>query len=117
VLDAPSLEEFVGKLHIRIDNARANRETLERLQYIIKQYPGKSEMVMTISSNDGTRTFALPQKVKHGPELVGELKILLGVAALSAESVEEQEDPMQAEVESADEVVALEVDQGPLFDS
>jgi DNA polymerase-3 subunit alpha len=117
VLDAPSLEEFVGKLHIRIDNARANRETLEKLQYIIKQYPGKSEMVMTISSNDGTRTFSLPQKVKHGPELVGELKILLGVDALSGDSDVSSDEPLEAVDDSADQIVALEVDQGPLFDS
>jgi hypothetical protein len=72
---------------------------------------------MTITSNDGTRTFALPQKVKHGPELVGELKILLGVGALSVDSEVSREESIEAEGESADEVVALEVNQGPLFDS
>jgi hypothetical protein len=45
------------------------------------------------------------------------LSRLSSTSVNSAESEDSKEEPVPEELESADEVIALEVDQGPLFDS
>jgi DNA polymerase-3 subunit alpha len=112
ILDAPAAGEFQGKIHVRIDNEKANRETLERLNYIINQNQGNSEFIITINADGSSRTYTLPQKVKYSVEFVGELKVLLG-----AQSIVRDDQQEKSEQESADEVAALEVEQRTLFDS
>jgi len=114
ILDAPTNDEYLGKVHVRISNEKANREVLERIQYIIKQHPGNSEMMITIAALESTRTFTLPQRVRYSTEFIGELKVLLGMNCIirDVDSVEnELESPL------GDSVAALEVDERTLFDS
>jgi DNA polymerase-3 subunit alpha len=115
VLDAPVAGEYQGKIHVRIDNEKANRETLERLNSIIKQNPGNSEFIITIAADGQTRTYNLPQKVRYSVEFIGELKVLLGASAIVRDSLDSKDS--QSEGESTDEVAALEVNQRTLFDS
>jgi hypothetical protein len=116
VLDAPVAGEFLGKIHVRIENEKANRETLERLNSIIKQNTGSSEFIITISADGQSRTYTLPQKVRYSVEFIGELKVLLGAQAIVRDGAK----PTAAggnEDGSTDQVVALEVNQRTLFDS
>jgi DNA polymerase III alpha subunit len=115
VLDAPSAGEYTGKIHVQIENEKANRETLERLNYILKQHSGASEFIITITNDGSTRTFTLPQKVRYSVEFIGELKVLLG--ANSIVRGDQKRTSESAPGESTDEVVALEVEQRTLFDS
>jgi DNA polymerase-3 subunit alpha len=115
VLDAPVAGEHPGKIHVRIENEKANRETLERLNSIIKQNAGNSEFMITIDADGQTRTYTLPQKVRYSVEFIGELKVLLGAQSIVRESKSKSED--SGVDQSADEVVALEVEQRTLFDS
>jgi DNA polymerase-3 subunit alpha len=113
ILDAPTNDEYLGKIHVRISNEKANREVLERIQYIIKQHPGNSEMMITIAASESTRTFTLPQRVRYSSEFIGELKVLLGMNCIIRD-----EDTVSEELpESADSVASLEVDERTLFDS
>lgn len=114
VLDAPAAGETQNKLHVRIDNEKANRETLERLNYIIQQNPGGSEFIITITANGNSRTYTLPQKVKYSVEFIGELKVLLGTNAIVRQTDSPNSEPV---MESSDEVVTLEVNERTLFDS
>ena len=116
VLDAPAEGEHLGKLHVRIANEKATRETLERLQYILKQNVGNSEFIITINSDGGSRTYTLPQRVKYSSELIGELKVLLGMKAIVRDD-ENANNASESGEESPDEVAALEVEQRTLFDS
>ncbi|MEY4276186.1 MAG: hypothetical protein RIS26_649 [Actinomycetota bacterium] len=118
VLDAPAADDYQGKIHVRIDNEKANRETLERLQYIIKQNLGNTEFIITVNADGSSRTYTLPQKVKYSNEFIGELKVLLGMKSIvrdgedaSAPIIESKEDDL------TDEVATLEVEQRTLFDS
>lgn len=106
ILDAPSADEILAQVKLYISSDRATREVLERLQYILKQYPGASEVKITMQSGTDSRSYLLPQRVKYSSELLGELQILLGANCLR-----------MAETELADEVASLEVNQGPLFDA
>ena len=101
---------------MRINNEHANRETLEKLQNIIKEYRGNTEFVITIISSGDSRTYSLPQKIKYSPELIVELKLLLGADCIVIdERIAKLEDPSVAV--STDEVPALEVDQRTLFNT
>ena len=116
VLNAPVDDEFVGKIHVRINNEKANREVLERIQYIIKQHQGNSEMMITIATPESSRTFTLPQRVKYSTEFIGELKVLLGTNCIVRDDKDKSE-AGEPTSESTDEVVPLEVDERTLFDS
>ena len=116
ILDAPVADEYLGKIHVRIENEKANRETLERIQYVIKQHQGNSEMMMTIVSETGSRTFTLPQRVKYSTELIVELKVLLGINCIIRDDDNKNPDGVE-NPELTDEVVALEVEERSLFDS
>jgi DNA polymerase-3 subunit alpha len=115
VLDAPVAGEFQGRIHVRIENSKANRETLERLNSIIKQNPGGSEFIITIDADGQTRTYTLPQKVRYSVEFIGELKVLLGGQSIVRDEAQKAE--ASASSNSTDEVVPLEVNQRTLFDS
>ena len=117
VLDAPAAGEYQGKIHVQIENEKANRDTLERLNYIIKQNPGNSEFMITITAEGSTRTFTLPQKVRYSVEFIGELKVLLGAQSIVRGEQKTASDVAGSKNELADEVVPLEVNQRTLFDS
>ena len=116
VLETQNEDDFVGKLHVRINNEHANRETLEKLQGIIKEYRGNTEFMITIISGGDSRTYSLPQKVKYSPELIVELKLLLGADCVVIDErmakLEETSVP-----ESTDEVSPLEIDERTLFNT
>ncbi|MTA29810.1 MAG: DNA polymerase III subunit alpha, partial [Actinobacteria bacterium] len=116
ILNAPIDDEYLGKIHVRISNEKANREVLERIQYIIKHHQGNSEMMITIASGESDRTFTLPGRVRYSTEFIGELKVLLGMDCIvrDGELVSESENE---DAVLADEVVALEVNERTLFDS
>jgi len=114
ILDAPTNDEYLGKIHVRISNEKANREVLERIQYIIKQHPGNSEMMITIDSAEGSRTFTLPQRVRYSTEFIGEMKVLLGMNCIVRDDDSSSE---EVSADSTDSVAALEVDERTLFDS
>jgi DNA polymerase-3 subunit alpha len=114
ILDAPTNDEYLGKIHVRISNEKANREVLERIQYIIKQHPGNSEMMITIDSAEGSRTFTLPQRVRYSTEFIGEMKVLLGMNCIVRDDDSSNE---EVSTDSSDSVAALEVDERTLFDS
>ena len=118
VLNAPVDDEYLGKIHVRLSNEKANRDNLERIQYLIRQHQGNSEMMMTIETPESSRTFVLPQRVRYSTELIGELKVLLGMNCIvrdDSSSTQTESEPVS--LESTDEVVALEVEQRSLFDS
>ena len=117
ILDAPAAGEYQGKIHVQIENEKANRETLERLNYIIKQSPGNSEFIITISADGATRTYTLPQKVRYSVEFIGELKVLLGAKAIVRGDQKSAAEETPVPSGSTDEVVPLEVNQRTLFDS
>jgi DNA polymerase-3 subunit alpha len=71
-------------LQIRIQSATATRETLTELDRILRMYPGETEVYVTLVSPDDEKLFALPSKVQINHELYGELKVLLGRAAIGA---------------------------------
>ena len=116
ILDAPRDDEFIGKIQVRIENEKANRETLERIQYIIKQHPGNSELGIIIVTDETAKSFTLPQRVRYSGEFIGELKVLLGMNCIVRTdlSVRDEADPDSV---LADSVVSLEVDERTLFDS
>jgi hypothetical protein len=116
VLETQSEDDYVGKLHVRINNEHANRETLEKLQGIIKEYRGNTEFVITIISGGDTRTYSLPQKVKYSSDLVVELKLLLGADCIVVDERLAKLDGTSP-AGSADEVSALEVDERTLFNT
>jgi DNA polymerase-3 subunit alpha len=116
VLETQSEDEYVGKLHVRINNEHANRETLEKLQDIIKEYRGNTEFVITIISGGDSRTYSLPQKIKYSPELIVELKLLLGADCIVIdERMAKLEEPTSSV--STDEVASLEVNERTLFNT
>jgi DNA polymerase-3 subunit alpha len=114
ILDAPTNDEYLGKIHVRISNEKANREVLERIQYIIKQHSGNSEMMITIDSSEGSRTFTLPQRIRYSTEFIGEMKVLLGMNCIVRDDESANDDALP---ESTDSVPTLEVDERTLFDS
>ena len=116
VLNAPVDDEYVGKIHVRISKEKANREVLERIQYIIRHHQGNSEMMITIVTPESSRTFTLPQRVRYSTELIGELKVLLGMNCIVRDN-ENKADTAPDLLESADEIVPLEVEERSLFDS
>jgi DNA polymerase-3 subunit alpha len=116
VLETQSEEDFVGKLHVRINNEHANRETLEKLQGIIKEYRGNTEFVITIISGGDARTYSLPQKVKYTSEMIVELKLLLGADCIVLDERLAKLDG-SGPIESTDEVSALEVNERTLFNT
>ena len=77
-------EDKAAPLQIRLQSVTANRETLEELDRILRMYPGETEVYVTLVSEDEEKLFALPSKVDINYELYGELKVLLGRAAIGA---------------------------------
>ena len=77
-------ENNVAPLQIRIQSSTATRETLLELDRILRMYPGETEVYVTLLAPDEEKLFALPSRVQINHELYGELKVLLGRAAIGS---------------------------------
>ncbi len=80
VLEAGA-EAAAAPLDIRIPETEATREILLELDRILKEYKGPTEVYVTLTGTED-KLFALPTKVRVSGELYGELKALLGRAAI-----------------------------------
>jgi DNA polymerase-3 subunit alpha len=80
VLEAVA-ESASAPIQIRIPATDATRETLLELDRILREYPGETEVYITLLGEQ-EQLFALPNRVHVNGELYGELKVLLGRAAL-----------------------------------
>jgi DNA polymerase-3 subunit alpha len=85
-------------VHLRIPAIQATRELLTELDRIINQYPGTTEVYVTLTGQAEEQLFLLPAGVKVTSELYGELKVLLGRAAVGAP----REDVRVADTEEID---------------
>ena len=84
LVDLGAEEENSSPIHLRIPALQATRETLVELDRILKMYPGTTEVYVTLSGAGEDQLFMLPSTVKLTGELYGELKVLLGRAAVGA---------------------------------
>ena len=82
-VDLGAEEENTAPIHLRIPAVQATRETLVELDRILKMYPGFTEVYVTLTG-DEDQLFMLPSTVKLTGDLYGELKVLLGRAAVGA---------------------------------
>lgn len=80
VLEAVS-EAASAPIQIRIPATDATREVLVELDRILREYPGETEVYITLLGEQ-EQLFALPSRVHVNGELYGELKAHLGRAAL-----------------------------------
>jgi DNA polymerase-3 subunit alpha len=72
-----------GILQLSLTEAMATRDKLTQLANILEAHPGPVEVQVKLSASSGTSHFMLPQRVKVGQDLFGELKALLGPEAVS----------------------------------
>ncbi len=72
-----------GILQLSLTEAMATRDKLTQLANILEAHPGSVEVQVKLSASSGTSHFMLPQRVKVGQDLFGELKALLGPEAVS----------------------------------
>ena len=68
---------------ISLHETEATRTLLEQLDRVLEVHPGNTEVHIRLLSSDEDRVFKLPRTVKSGGDLLGELKALIGTAALS----------------------------------
>lgn len=72
-----------GILQLTLTEASATRDKLTQLANILEAHPGPVEVQVKLSAASGNSHFMLPQRVKIGQDLFGELKALLGPEAVS----------------------------------
>lgn len=72
-----------GILQLSLTEALATREKLTQLANILEAHPGPVEVQVKLSATSGTSHFMLPQRVRVGQDLFGELKALLGPEAVN----------------------------------
>lgn len=72
-----------GVLQLSLTEAMATREKLMQLATILDAHPGPVEVQVKLTASSGVNHFMLPQRVKVGQDLFGELKALLGSDAVS----------------------------------
>ena len=82
VITAAAEHEPSGPLVIKLREAEANRETMLNLNAILAAHPGNTEVQVALLTNADARPFRLPAKVSISQDLFGELKALLGAAAV-----------------------------------
>jgi hypothetical protein len=104
IIDVGSEEESSAPIHLRIPALQATRETLTELDRILRQYPGYTEVYVSLTGLEEEQLFMLPTAVKVTGELYGELKVLLGRAAVGAP----RQDIVTDEVESPELDASLE---------
>lgn len=81
VLDAG--RELGGTVHLTLAEHQASPSKMAELKEILERNPGPVEVQVRLITTGGDRHFLLPQRVAVGSELFGELKALLGTAAVS----------------------------------
>jgi DNA polymerase-3 subunit alpha len=81
VLDAG--RELGGTVHLTLAEHQASPTKMAELKEILERNPGPVEVQVRLITTAGDRHFLLPQRVAVGSELFGELKALLGTAAVS----------------------------------
>ncbi len=72
-----------GVLQLSLTEAMATREKLMQLANILEAHPGPVEVQVKLTAPSGVNHFMLPQRVRVGQDLFGELKALLGPEAVS----------------------------------
>jgi DNA polymerase-3 subunit alpha len=72
-----------GVLQLSLTEAMATREKLMQLATILDAHPGPVEVQVKLTASSGVSHFMLPQRVRVGQDLFGELKALLGSDAVS----------------------------------
>jgi len=72
-----------GVLQLSLTEAMATREKLMQLATILDAHPGPVEVQVKLTASSGVNHFMLPQRVRVGQDLFGELKALLGSDAVS----------------------------------
>jgi DNA polymerase-3 subunit alpha len=72
-----------GVLQLSLTENMATREKLTQLANILEAHPGPVEVQVRLAGSSGTNHFMLPQRVKVGQDLFGELKALLGPEAVN----------------------------------
>jgi DNA polymerase-3 subunit alpha len=72
-----------GVLQLSLTEAMATREKLMQLASILDAHPGPVEVQVKLTAMSGINHFMLPQRVRVGQDLFGELKALLGSDAVS----------------------------------
>ena len=76
-------EADAAPVQIRLNALDATRETLQELDRILRLYSGSTEVFVTLTGQGEDQLFILPRRVNVNQELYGELKVLLGRAAVS----------------------------------
>ena len=71
-------------VHLNLPAEEATREVLLELDRILRLYSGSTEVYITLTGAPEDQVFALPNRVAVGHEFFGELKALLGKAAIGA---------------------------------
>ena len=85
IIDLGAEEESSPPLQLRIPAVNATREALVELDRIMSQYPGNTEVYVTLTDGpEGEQLFALAKTVRVSSELYSELKVLFGRAAVGA---------------------------------
>ena len=68
-------------LTLRIAEAAATTERISQLGATLRRYPGKAEVRLLLLRDGSAGYFELPHRVNRGPELISELKALIGARA------------------------------------
>ncbi|MFM7029791.1 MAG: OB-fold nucleic acid binding domain-containing protein, partial [Micrococcales bacterium] len=71
-------------VHLNLPAEEATREVLLELDRILRMYSGSTEVFITLTGGQEDQLFALPRRVAVGHEFFGEIKALLGKAAIGA---------------------------------
>ena len=102
-------------IELQIKDTQATKENLERLDKILDNHQGYSQVILHMHSRSGGRSFELPKLVRYSTGLVAEIKGLFGLGALSQLAPVASED--LADGLAGQDVGALVVEQRQLFDS
>lgn len=103
-------------VEIQISDKQATVDNLARLDKILTMHEGYSSVILHMHSDAGGRSFTLPKRVRYSSGLAAELKGLFGVGALSQLAPKAVEQELAEDV-AGDDVGALVVEQGSLFES
>ena len=102
-------------IELQIKDTQATKENLERLDKILDNHQGYSQVILHMHSRSGGRSFELPKLVRYSTGLVAEIKGLFGLGALSQLTPVASAD--LADDLAGQDVGALVVEQRQLFDS
>jgi DNA polymerase-3 subunit alpha len=110
-----SVEGENRPIELQIKDTQATKENLERLDKILGNHLGYSQVLLHMHSRSGGRSFELPRRVRYSTALVSEIKGLFGLAALSQLAPVGAAD--LADDLAGQDVGTLVIEQGHLFGS